>query len=296
MSLAEKTEKRILWLSFGAGVCFVIAEILMSINTHSQSVLMDAVYDGIELLVISLTLFLTPLFHRPVTEKMPFGYAQVESVFVIAKGFMMLSVTLSLFINSIQLALSGGNPVDGREISFSQLILGLTSLAVLTMMYRMNKSITSPAVEAELYGWRIDVFYSLGLSAAFFLSTLLKGTFFDPILPFFDQIVSVLIVVFMLPKVLQLMVQAFRDLMLIAPNEAVREKIRDIAAPVLAEYDYDITFLDVTHTGRRMWIALYFKPTADKIEVADLHDVDVRVNALLCAEFDNCFAELLVDV
>ncbi|MEF9969810.1 MAG: cation transporter [Ruthenibacterium sp.] len=296
MSLAEKAEKKILWISFAAGVCFVIVEIFMSIYTRSQSVLMDAVYDGIELLIISLTLFLTPLFHRPVTEKMPFGYAQVESVFVIAKGFMMLSVTLSLSINSIQLALAGGNPVDGREISFSQLLLGLTSLVVLLVMHRMNKSITSPAVEAELYGWRIDVCYSLGLSAAFFLSTLLKGTFFDPILPFFDQIVSVLIVVFMLPKVVQLMVRAFRDLMLIAPNETVRERIREITAPVLAEYQYDITFLDVTHTGRRMWIALYFKPLADEIEVADLQDVDVRVNALLSAEFDNCFAELLVDV
>lgn len=39
-----------------------------------------------ELVFIALLLFLTPLFHKPMSEKHPYGYFQVESIFVIIKG------------------------------------------------------------------------------------------------------------------------------------------------------------------------------------------------------------------
>ena len=59
----EQLEKRILLLSFLTGVGFVIVELIYSIYSHSQSTLMDALYDASELIFIISTLFLTPLFH-----------------------------------------------------------------------------------------------------------------------------------------------------------------------------------------------------------------------------------------
>ncbi len=73
---------------------------------------MDAVYDGTELIFIGLLLFLTPLFHKPISEKLPYGYYQVESVCLVVKGVMMLAVTVCVFASIIQSAFSGGNPVD----------------------------------------------------------------------------------------------------------------------------------------------------------------------------------------
>ncbi|EJX00295.1 cation diffusion facilitator family transporter, partial [gut metagenome] len=66
-----KSERTILWISFSTGVAFAVAEFISALFTHSQSVLMDAAYDSTELIVIILTLFLTPLFHKPVSEKRP---------------------------------------------------------------------------------------------------------------------------------------------------------------------------------------------------------------------------------
>ena len=87
MSQSETTERKILLISFAAGLTFAIIEFFMGIYSHSQSVLMDAAYDASELLIIGFTLFLTPLFHKPITEKHPFGYLQVESIFVVYKSF-----------------------------------------------------------------------------------------------------------------------------------------------------------------------------------------------------------------
>lgn len=70
----EILEEKILLLSFLSGVCFVIVELFYAIYSHSQSTLMDALYDASELVFIVLLLFLTPLFHMPVSEKHPYGF------------------------------------------------------------------------------------------------------------------------------------------------------------------------------------------------------------------------------
>ena len=85
----EKQEQRILQISFWSGAGFVIAEFIMTLYSHSQSVLTDTVFDAVELLIIALTMFIVPLFYRPVSEKHPFGYSQLESIFIQLKGFMV---------------------------------------------------------------------------------------------------------------------------------------------------------------------------------------------------------------
>ena len=78
-----------------------------------------------ELVFIALLLFLTPLFHKPMSEKHPYGYFQVESIFVIIKGVMMLSVTMGISADVIGSALAGGNPVNNLQVAFFSSLLGL---------------------------------------------------------------------------------------------------------------------------------------------------------------------------
>lgn len=101
-SSEEILERRILLLSFFSGVAFVIAELLYAIYSHSQSTLMDALYDAAELIFIILLLFLTPLFHRPISEKHPYGFFQLESFFILIKNIMLISVTLSVLTSVIE--------------------------------------------------------------------------------------------------------------------------------------------------------------------------------------------------
>ena len=77
--ITEKKEKQILLMSFFSGLMFAVVEFIFSIYSHSQSALTDAVYDASELVFIALLLFLTPLFHKPVSEKHPYGYFQIET-------------------------------------------------------------------------------------------------------------------------------------------------------------------------------------------------------------------------
>ncbi|MEG1108513.1 MAG: cation transporter [Oscillospiraceae bacterium] len=289
----QKVEKRILWLSLGAGVFFVLCEFAMAIYSKSQSCLMDAAYDSSEMVVIVLTLFLTPLYHKPISEKRPFGYSQIESIFVIIKGFMLLAVTIGLSANSIGIALSGGNHVDGTLISVFQLVLGLGSLVVLLIMRHMNKHISSPTITTEIYGWKIDVFYSLGMSLAFFGSVFLKNTPLAPILPYFDQIVAVAVIFFMMPEAVKMIWRSIRDVFLFAPEQETMVKIKELCEQVLAEFDYQSTFFYVTRTGRRLWVSVYFKTAEDVLDLETLGAANEKLEQVLSAEFDDCTSELI---
>ena len=97
----EKTEKKIILFSLLIGIVLLCMEIGMAVYTHSQAMLMDALYDTIDVIIVIVTLFLVNLYNKPISEKKPFGFLQLESFFILLKTFMILSLNISIIINAI---------------------------------------------------------------------------------------------------------------------------------------------------------------------------------------------------
>ena len=292
--ISERKEKTILRLSFVAGLAFALVELIFAIYSHSQSALTDAVYDASELVFIALLLFLTPLFHKPVSEKHPYGYFQLESIFLIVKGVMMLSVTLGVVVEVIESALSGGNPVDDLQVSFFQLCLGAASVLIYIIMRRVNKNSSSPTVEAELMGWRLDIGYSLGMSLAFFASSFLVKTPLAFIAPYFDQIIAVLVMVFMLPESVKMLWGSVRDIFLFSPDEELVEQIKQICTESMENYAFSPVFFDITRTGRHLWVAVYFKVSSATLAVEQLKKATEELNQKISSQMEECTCELIL--
>ncbi len=292
--ISERKEKTILRLSFVAGLAFALVELIFAIYSHSQSALTDAVYDASELVFIALLLFLTPLFHKPVSEKHPYGYFQLESIFLIVKGVMMLSVTLGVVVEVIESALSGGNPVNDLQVSLFQLCLGAASVVIYIIMRRVNKNSSSPTVEAELMGWRLDIGYSLGMSLAFFASSFLVKTPLAFIAPYFDQIIAVLVMVFMLPESVKMLWSSVRDIFLFSPDEELVEQIKQICTESMENYAFSPVFFDITRTGRHLWVAVYFKVSSATLAVKQLKKATEEVNQKISSQLEECTCELIL--
>lgn len=292
--ITERKEKQILLLSFFSGLLFAIVEFIFSIYSHSQSALTDAVYDASELVFIALLLFLTPLFHKPVSEKHPYGYFQVESIFVIIKGVMMLSVTMGVSAQVIESALSGGNPVNNMQICVFQLSLGIASLLIYLIMKTQNKNRSSPTISAELLGWKIDVLYSLGMSFAFFMSRYLEQTSLSFLAPYFDQIVAVFVMVFTLPESLRILGRAIKDIFLFSPEKTLVDEIKELCNPILEQYKFLPVFYDITKTGRHLWIAIYFQIETESMAVCDLEKASKLVNQKAQEHYKECTCELIL--
>ncbi|MBS6546941.1 MAG: cation transporter [Butyricicoccus pullicaecorum] len=292
--ITEKREKQILRMSFFSGLLFAVAEFIFSIYSHSQSALTDAVYDASELVFIALLLFLTPLFHKPVSEKHPYGYFQIESIFVIIKGVMMLSVTMGVSMEVLDSALSGGNPVNNAQVAGFQCCLGAASIVIFLLMKRLNRNLSSPTITAELLGWKLDILYSLGIAAAFFVSIHLENTPLGVITPYFDQIVAVFVMIFMLPESIRILWRAVKDIFLFSPDESFMKEIKAVCNPVLEQYRFTPVFFDMTKTGRHLWVAVYFRIDTGSLAVQDLSDALQAINEKAKEKYQDCTCELIL--
>lgn len=291
----ELLEKRILLLSFLSGVGFVIVELIYAIYSHSQSTLMDALYDASELVFIILLLFLTPLFHRPISEKHPYGFFQVESFFILIKNIMMTSVTVSVLTSVIEKLLSGGNSIDKGQVSLFQLMLGLASLIILLIMKWMSRKISSPTVKAEILGWKLDVAYSLGMSLAFFIAVQLQNTSLGFLSPYFDQIIAIVVMIFMVPETIKMLVSAFRELFLFSPEQKTVDRIKEISGKILENYSFTPVFYDISRTGRKMWVSIYFQVEMDSICVEHIQKANKSLNEKISQEFPEASCEIILD-
>lgn len=293
--ITEKREKLILKMSFFSGLLFAITEFIFAIYSHSQSSLTDAVYDTAEFVFIALLLFLTPLFHRPVSEKHPFGYFQIETVFIIVKGIMMLSVTLGVSAEVLHSTLSGGNPVDSALVSIFQCILGIASIIIFVTMKKLNRNLSSPTIKAELLGWKLDIAYSLGMSFAFFLSLYLEKTPLAFLAPYFDQIIAVIIIALILPESIKILLRAIRDIFLFSPDKELIEEIKGLCNPIMEQYRFVPVFYDITKTGRHLWVAIYFQIEMGSLAVHDLSEALKATNRTVNEKFHNCTCELILE-
>ena len=276
--MKEKQEQIVMRISFWSGVVFALAELIMAIFSKSQSVLADTVYDSTELVVIGLTIYIIPLFYKPVTEKHPFGYAQLESILILLKGFMFIAVMMVLIMNNVQIMLNGGNEL------------------ILLILMRINKKVTSPTVDVEIFGWKIDVFSSIGVSLAFFLSSFLVHTPLSCISVYFDQIVAIILALGMMKEPIQMIGESFRSLMLLSPDEKEVANIKNISSSVLDNYPYDPVFYDITTTGRKMWISIYFTTRIDMMSYTELEVANRELKIALQKEYEDCFVELVPNV
>ena len=292
--MTERSEKRILLISFLSGLAFAIAEFIFSIYSRSHSALTDAVYDMSELVFIALLLFLTPLFHTPMSEKHPYGYFPVESIFVIIKGVMMLSVTMGISADVIGSALAGGNPVNNLQVALFQLSLGAVSIVIFIVMKRFSKNALSPTITTELLGWKLDILYSLGMSLAFLLSLTLERTPLAVLSPSFDPVVAVLVMAFMLPESVKVLWSAIRDIFLFSPDEALMDEIKALCEPILAEHRFLPVFFDITRTGRHLWIAVYFQIEGGSLGVSDLSRASAAINDAAQERYQDCTCELIL--
>lgn len=292
----EKFEKSALRISLTGNLIFVILELAVAIYTSSQAVLLDSVYDGVELLMIFVSIILVPLLYKPSNENHPFGYLQVETLFVVVKGIIMTAVTAGLIINNIQIIIHGGRHVSFSVIAWFELAAAILSVIFIAILSYMNRHLSSPVVTMEIQEWKIDTAASLGMTVAFFLPMFLHADWFRPLVPYLDQCIAIILSICMLPTPIHAVVTGLRDLFLLPPEEETVQNIKDIITPILDAYGYDKLYFDIVRTGRKLWISVYITFDRDKISISRFKIVQNFIIQALSKEYQDFYFELLPDI
>lgn len=280
-------------VSMYGNLLFVIIELVMAVYTSSQAVLLDAVYDGIEFFMLLPSVLMIPLLYKPSSEKRPFGYMQVETIFLVVKGITMTAVTLGLIVNNLDLLLHGGRRISFDTVAYFELFACVLSLGVVVYLKRKNRSLNSPLIETEMQGWKIDCVVSLGMAAAFFLPRMLPDGPWQVLTPYLDQIITIVLSMFMLPAPIRMVISGLRDLLLLPPDQETVQNIHQIVEQSLQGTNYSQIQHEIVKTGRKLWISTYITLEKDEVSLLKFQQAQSRCIEALGEEYTDFYFELL---
>lgn len=274
----------------------MIAECIMAYITKSNSILMDCVFDVADLVMVGPFMLLIPLLYKPVTEKRPYGFSQVESLFVIIKYIILVVITSQLVISSAKVIFSGGNHVDAGLIVTFEMSMSVVCIIIYTILRHYNKKFSSPSIKADLYMWKMDVIGGLGVSAAFAAQIFLQKTEWAWVAPYIDPLVAIVMAVGLLIEPIRMIIEGLKNLVLFAPNEEIMEHIRETANEKLKSYPYTVSFLDVIQTGRKAWVEIYFRCEGDSVSIEQLRKAQNEIIKELKDSYDQINVELIPEI
>ncbi|MCI2048806.1 MAG: cation diffusion facilitator family transporter [Lachnospiraceae bacterium] len=286
-------EKTALRLSFIGSLAFTVAELVMFFLTRSHAILMDCVFDSVELILIGPFLVLVPLLYKPVTEHHPYGYSQFESLFMVIKYGTLLIISIALVIQNVTEILHGGNEVEAGRIAEFEFVVFAGCLAMYLTLYYMSRKYASMIIRAELYMWRVDVLSSVGVALAFELTNLLHATKYGWVTPYLDPVIAIVMTFFLLVEPVKLIHENIQKMLLLAPPEDVMQEVRNIATSTLMDYGCELKFLDVIQTGRKTWVELYIDSGSSRLDLRELRQARNEIRTRLKGRFDQVYIELI---
>ena len=252
-------EKRAMRFSFLGSAAFVAAELVSFFMTGAHTILMDCIFYGMDLILIGPFLVLIPFLYRPETERHPYGYSQFESLFIILKYSALLVVCAATIVDNIRLIQSGGHLVNAGDVAAFEFFVMAGCLTVVLALHRLSKKYSSQIIQSELYAWKLDTVTSCGIAIAFLLQIVMEHTSLAWLAPYMDPAVAIALTCLLLAEPIKEICENVKEILLFsAPSETV-DHVREIAAPEVAKYGAEITFLEVVQTGRKTWIEIYVR-------------------------------------
>ncbi|MBQ6151754.1 MAG: cation transporter [Mogibacterium sp.] len=294
----EQLEKRILRISFVMSCILSLAEVIAAIILRSHTVLMDAIFDSADLIMMGPFLVLVPLLYQPVSERRPYGYSQVESLFLIIKYTVLLILVVAMMGANVHIILTGGHQVSSGAIAVFELCLAAASVIMYFFLLHMSKKYESPTIRAEIYMWKTDIIGSCGVAAAFLAQFFLGDTVLKPLTPYIDSGVALIMSLFLIAEPVREIIRGFRQMMLFSPPDEDMDRVHGVVKAALRDYPYEATFIDVIQTGRKTWIEVYLKRSDDNavIDTGHWKDLRGRVVEELSDDFDQLYVEFIPDI
>lgn len=294
----EEIEKKVLRLSFIGSCLLSGSEIIMAFILRSYAVMMDGIFDSAELVMMGPFLVLVPLLYKPVNERHPYGYSQVESFFLIIKYSVLLALMLLLINTNVHVIMSGGNRVNPSMIAVYEMLLGAASVFMYFMLAHISRKYESPTVHAELYLWKTDIVGSCGIAVAFLAQYVLGDTVLAAFAPYMDSAVAIVMSVLLLREPVSEIVRGFKQMLLFSPPEDVMRRVHEVVNKNLEGLPYRATFIDVIQTGRKTWIEVYLKENLDTSLIDVRHWTKMREYVIedLKDDFDQIYVEFIPDL
>ncbi|SFH88034.1 cation diffusion facilitator family transporter [Tindallia magadiensis] len=268
--------KKMIKMSMAGTILFAVTGIFWGYLTNSRMILLDGLYSFLAVGLSGMSLWVVNFIERETeseTKRFPFGKNMAEPAIIFLKSFVMIGLVLTTVTFAIQDLLNGGREV---KINYTLVYVGFSAmfcLMVFLFLRRKGKNIQSDILKMEALEWKTDGLISLGSTLGFMLAGVLGKTPLAGIVPYMDPIMVLVISLFLIKAPIQSMLGGFRELMRMAPEDKMQQKMNKIVSEIRSKYRFRESFCRVSKVGTALFIEIDFI-TDDGTRITTIKDTD----------------------
>lgn len=257
------TEKEAIKLVMLGDLIMAVLGLVFFYLTHSQAILMDAVYPFVDMVAGLLTLRVVSLMAQQAHQSQPFGYAIFEPVMNFIKGILILLVILVGFYASIKAIILGGHHIEADIAVFYSILATVINFVLAYILYKMNQTAQSSMIEVDLQGWIVGGILSIAVGFSFLVAIWMDQTGYHQWVPYVDPIVLLVLIVMMLPMPLKILKENGLQIVGRSDNAEHLSELQQVAENLFSEVPVVDIKLRALQAGRMIYVQAYIQLQAD---------------------------------
>ena len=267
MKNSEVVEKRSLTIGKWGNLIMAIAGIITSFLSHSDALLIDGLYSGVNFFSAIIAAHISIAVSRPADRRYPFGYNAYEALYVTFRSLVLLGIiAFALFgaVSKIITYISGGSV---PELVFGPILVYAVAMVIICLFlaglhyYSWRKSgKESEILKTESKAALIDGILSGGAGGGLFAAGFLHGTSWSFIVPIADAVMVIVLCTIIVYQPIKLLRESLGEVAGKAADDRTVEMVKQGLNELVKNKPFILLDVVVTKIGRAHFIVSYLKP------------------------------------
>lgn len=222
-------------MSIASNSVLTLGKLMVGLAMNSVGVVSEAVHSGLDLVAALIAYISVVQSSRPADDRHLYGHGKFENVAAIVEALLIIAAGVIIIVQALP-RLYAPHPVN--DLDLGALVMGVSAvvnLAVSAVLMRTGRRTGSPALEADAWHLRTDVYTSVGVLAGI-LAMRLTG------LSILDPLIALLISLLIFKAAFDLLRGSLGSILDVRLSDAEEEKIRHV---LTAHRDSFVQFHDL---------------------------------------------------
>lgn len=268
--------KKVLKFSIAGTFIFAVTGIFWGMMANSRMIILDGLYSGILIGMSLLSLWVVHFVERvkqSETKKFPFGKNVAEAAIIFLKSLVVLGLVVTAVVFAFQDLLNGGRII---KLNYTLIYAGFSAFFCLVVFYilrKKGKNYESDLLKLEALEWKNDGLISLGSTVGFIVAKFLSNSTLSWLIPYVDPLMVLVMSTFLIKAPLQSMISGMRELMRMAPEEKMQQRMEKVVSEIREKYQIQDSYCRVSKVGSALFIEIDFI-TDNEARVYTIKDTD----------------------
>lgn len=213
----QKQKISVALLSVASNCTLVILKLITGILTGSISILSEAAHSSMDLIASIIAFFAVRISARRPDAEHPFGHGKVEDISALAEALLIVIAAVWIVVEAVNKIIAP-QPLETIDWGIAVMLLSVVAnIVVSQLLFTVGKRTDSPALIADAWHLRTDVWTSAGVMVALAIIWVGARLFPQINLTWIDPAAAILVAILILRAAFTLTMGAIKDLIDTSP-------------------------------------------------------------------------------